>query len=569
MNRLAHLRRAILLVSLPFGILSFTLPIYGKAIGADAVQIGLFFSAFSLMTVLLRPLVGAGLDRIGRRPFLLAGLVGYGITMFVFAYATQVWIITLGRVCQGISSAFLWLAARAITADLASSDQRGRSFGSVDQASSQGAILGTFIGYGVLLTLTFDNGWRPLFIGYGVLGLVAAFTATRSLPETRSAMAGAQRDRRPLPRSRPWVLLLLVTAVTGASWAMISPILMVFLQEKLAVGVDALAWAYLPAALIWALLPSRLGRLADQLGRKPLMVVGLVAAAGSSFLIPHLASLAALTFLWAFQALCYAAGDPAEAALVTDLTGGDQRGRAFGIYTLAAGLGATVGPLLGGWLYENTGVSSPFYANGAVLALCAIVLMALLQEPGSAPTEGSGPPGVRVGASKIHGTGVFATTPFAKGECILDIDDSRRVTPENPLQTSLGEYEHHCDYLAGGVVVLMQWPERHINHSCNPNTFVKTSAGTRQVIALRNIAPGEEITYHYAINGFGDTFWQCGCQSKECLGTVPSNFFQLPLPLQIGYLSLLDSWYLEEYRYQVTELRRQVEIHKEREQTDG
>ena len=66
-----------------------------------------------------------------------------------------------------------------------------------------------------------------------------------------------------------------------------------------------------------------------------------------------LGSLAALAVLWAAQALCYAAGDPAEQALVADLTGGDQRGRAYGLYAMAAGLGAALGPLAGGWLYEN------------------------------------------------------------------------------------------------------------------------------------------------------------------------------------------------------------------------
>ena len=393
MKQLSSLRRTILMVSLPFGILSFALPIYGMEIGADAVQIGLFFSAFSLMTVLLRPLVGAGLDRSGRRPFLLAGLAAYGITMFIFAYSTRVWIITLARVFQGIASAFLWLAARAITADLAGAHERGRSFGGVDQASSQGAILGTFIGYGVLIAFGFENGWRPLFLGYGLMGLAAALLAARSLPETRPVASGEPREHRPIRWSRPWLLLLLVTAVTGASWAMISPILMIYLQEKLAVGVESLAWAYLPAALIWALLPSRLGALADRLGRKPLMVLGLVAAAGSSFLIPHVSGLLGLAFLWGFQALCYAAGDPAEAALVADLTGNDERGRAFGLYTLAAGLGATVGPLLGGWLYKSSGPEAPFFANGLVLAVCAVVLMALLQEPGRTGNSSDNRPG--------------------------------------------------------------------------------------------------------------------------------------------------------------------------------
>ncbi len=85
--------------------------------------------------------------------------------------------------------------------------------------------------------------------------------------------------------------------------------------------------------------------------------------------------------MWALQALCYAAGDPAEQALVADLTGNDQRGRAFGVYALAGGLGATVGPLVGGWLYETVSPAAPFFANGAVLALCTLVLWALLRVP--------------------------------------------------------------------------------------------------------------------------------------------------------------------------------------------
>jgi MFS family permease len=176
------------------------------------------------------------------------------------------------------------------------------------------------------------------------------------------------------------VLLLAVTAVTAASWMMVSPILMIFLQEKLAAGIGDLALAYLPAVFIGAFLPSRLGALADRFGRKPLMVLGLAVAASSSFIIPGLASLEGLTILWALQALCHAAGDPAEQALVADLTDNDQRGRAFGLYALASGLGATVGPLAGGWLYESLGPRGPFFANGVVLALCALVLWGLLPE---------------------------------------------------------------------------------------------------------------------------------------------------------------------------------------------
>src|ERR1044071_2686614 len=82
--------------------------------------------------------------------------------------------------------------------------------------------------------------------------------------------------------------------------------------------------------------------------------------------------------------------------------------------------------------------------------------------------------------SPRNGIGVFAKRPFSPGEPILVIDDSRVVDDLHPLRP--GEEERHCDYLEAGKVVLMQPPERYINHSCRPNTWVKTVKGRRRVI---------------------------------------------------------------------------------------
>lgn len=179
--------------------------------------------------------------------------------------------------------------------------------------------------------------------------------------------------------------------VTGASWAMVTPVMVIFLQDHLNVEISVLSRAFLPAGLVWAILPSRLGGLADRFGRKPLMLVGLGMAALSSLMIPQLTTIIGLSLLWALQALCYAAGDPAEQALVADLTGGDQRGRAYGLYVMAADLGAAFGPFIGAWLYQTIGPQMPFYANGLMLAICAFVIAAFLQLPAGRQPETSLP----------------------------------------------------------------------------------------------------------------------------------------------------------------------------------
>ncbi|MFX0114821.1 MAG: SET domain-containing protein [Candidatus Hodarchaeota archaeon] len=166
---------------------------------------------------------------------------------------------------------------------------------------------------------------------------------------------------------------------------------------------------------------------------------------------------------------------------------------------------------------------------------------------------------VSVRMSSIHGKGVFANHKIRKGERILEIDDSRVVDDENPLNPNYKD-DHHCDYLANGKVVLMQPPERYINHSCNPNVFALLIDNKRYIYARRDISVGEELTFDYCIDSGGDVVWECNCGSPRCRKTIHSDFFHLPLDLQFEYFPLLSEWFIEENKEKIEELRYKMSI---------
>jgi SET domain-containing protein len=168
-------------------------------------------------------------------------------------------------------------------------------------------------------------------------------------------------------------------------------------------------------------------------------------------------------------------------------------------------------------------------------------------------------PDVYVSESGIHGAGVFAAREFAAGETVLVLDDSRVVDGEHPLRPELGEYEYHCDYLEGGKVVLQRDPERHVNSSCDPNTYARRSGGAGVVVARRAIEAGEEITCDYIIDCHGGIVWNCNCGSPRCRRVVPSSFFELPVETQLEYLPLLNDWFVAEHLEEVLALRRLAE----------
>jgi hypothetical protein len=154
---------------------------------------------------------------------------------------------------------------------------------------------------------------------------------------------------------------------------------------------------------------------------------------------------------------------------------------------------------------------------------------------------------VYVKSSPIDRLGVFARRNFATGELIV-VRQERPVTPGRPLRPELGEYEHHCDWLADGRQVYLGFPERHINHSCDANAFVRFEEGAGRVIALRPIRVNEEITNNYSINMWGGREWRCTCGSPRCLGLIPGSFFALPIDRQIELSPFLAPWFVKAHK---------------------
>jgi len=150
----------------------------------------------------------------------------------------------------------------------------------------------------------------------------------------------------------------------------------------------------------------------------------------------------------------------------------------------------------------------------------------------------------KIKKSKISGKGVFTdkgimkgqTICFLKGEiCSLDEMIKRvkggREEPSDPLGINEEQYIDLDEF------------SRTFNHSCDPNAFIK---GKNELVALRNIKKGEEITYDYSttmndnedkIIKAGRTLWtcKCNCKEKNCRGLI-DQFKTLPDKMKEFYI---------------------------------
>jgi len=121
---------------------------------------------------------------------------------------------------------------------------------------------------------------------------------------------------------------------------------------------------------------------------------------------------------------------------------------------------------------------------------------------------------VIVKKSKIHGLGVFANRDFKKGEIVLKWDLSHELSTEEVKELD-EEEKKHISYQKGKYI-LMQPPERYVNHSCDANTFT----GNFCDVAKRDVRKGEEITTNYTEGGSPGQNIKCNCGSKKCKGII-------------------------------------------------
>ncbi len=131
----------------------------------------------------------------------------------------------------------------------------------------------------------------------------------------------------------------------------------------------------------------------------------------------------------------------------------------------------------------------------------------------------------------------------------------REITPAAPLREDRGERADHCDY-PDGKVVLLGFPDRCVNHSCDPSAWVRYEGDAAWLVARRDLAAGDEITCDYNINITGGSSWPCRCGAARCRGVTAGDFFLLPAEIQREYRPLLADWFVRRHPERIAALDR-------------
>ena len=353
-----------------------------------------FIAAFGIVKAATNFFAGTLGDRYGRKPVLVAGwIIAIPIPLLLMWAPSWGWIV-FANVLLGINQGLTWSTTVIMKIDLVGPAKRGFAMG-LNEAAGYGAVAATALATGYIAQ-RYGLRPEPFFLGVAYAGLGLGISVL-FVSETHGHAKHEAANHTPKPGAYHEGLTTgQIFTLTSFRDKALSSCSQAGLVNNLN---DGLAWGLFPiffagsglsvarigilAALypaVWGLGQLYTGGLSDRIGRKPLIVGGMITQAVALAWIAATGSF----WAWAAGAILIGAGTamvyPTLLAAIGDVAHPTWRARSVGVYRLWRDGGFAIGALLAGILADLISIPAAIYAVAALTATSGAVVAVRMYE---------------------------------------------------------------------------------------------------------------------------------------------------------------------------------------------
>lgn len=356
------------LTMLGFGIIIPILPYFAEKLGATSFQIGVLFASYNIMQLIFAPIWGALSDRIGRKPLVAFGLLGFSITFILFGLAESYSAMLFYRILGGIVSAAAMPTVTAMVADLFPPQERAKGMGIIGAGIGLSFVFGPVIG-----GLLSGYGFAVPFFASGLVALLTFFVILFALPESLPKEKRTGQATR--PAGNPMVslfgslsLLYAILFIVSFAFSGLETTFALYINDLYGFTSKDLGYMFLVMGIIAAFVQGGLiGKLVKKLGEPAVLTLGMLLYGIGFFAIPLSGNFWVLALILSLFGAGQGMIRATATAMITHRTTQGQ-GITTGAISSMDSLGRILGPLAGGAVYQFTS-SGPFLLGGVLMVL--------------------------------------------------------------------------------------------------------------------------------------------------------------------------------------------------------
>lgn len=353
-----------LLIFFGFQMLLPTLPIYAKKLGGTNSIIGLVTGAFVVSSVIIRPISGLLLDKLGRQKVFLVGAFIFIVSVFSYSFAPFISAILIIRFIHGFGWGAVSTASNTIASDNIPKNRFGEAMGYFSLTSSLAMAIGPTIGLFVISKYSFPVLFSISTI-LAVLSVIVSFKLEYKKIEVKEEIK-SKASLYEKSSITPSVIVFFVTITYGA----LTSFLPLYATQK---GIENIGIFFTVYAISLFISRPIFGKIIDKLGFDYAIIPGLICIIISMTLLSQASNLNIFLIVAFIYGIGFGATQSSLQTMAVNDVSPSRLGAANATFFTAFDCGVGLGAVILGVISSNVGYGE-MYLWASASAVIAFIL---------------------------------------------------------------------------------------------------------------------------------------------------------------------------------------------------
>lgn len=358
-------------------ILGLILPIFIRDSGFSIVELGMITAGFGISLMIFEPIWGILVDKIGAKTIYVITSLAAPIIIFSYTLVGDLTMFAMLRFIQGAFACGSGVSSR--TCARTAIAKGGRAFGLWATILSAAGLIGPVVGGYIA-----ETSYRMAFYAASIISAIAFLLAFSAPTSQRPTVANGEVEQIGWTKDEKKTLVILTLMIVIPYFVMFGyrTYVPVFAKEspKFLLSTVEIGYVFMLYGVVGTVAPLLLGELSERVGRRNIIIVGMVFEALAFVLLPWASGIVLLSVTAMLLSFGNSATSPIMMALLTDKISKAKHGLALGLYGSGEDLGIWLGPLMIGYLYQTYSAELSFLVTAAIMLVTIVFSFFILKK---------------------------------------------------------------------------------------------------------------------------------------------------------------------------------------------